>query len=180
MTNLKELNGQRIQHMKTGIGPLDIYAKQKEKELIFCLKLNTNMQSEDNLTLTFHKGILFLLWKNLERMFSKYYSDKDATKSDCIEQNKIGKFQITWIIIEKDPTFMLWLFSHFIIVHAELMPPRKEIIEYTAYCDIFHPIKSGELIPEYVLEIHQEYDKPTGEVTMTLLVKTETGEKIKL
>ena len=68
---------------------------------------------------------------------------------------RIGRFSISYQVIDEDPLMALLMLSGKLIVRAEA---RHEMhaVEYHAYCDEFDEVATGQQIPEYIAELSQQ------------------------
>ena len=69
--------------------------------------------------------------------------------------NRIGRFDIPFDIISRQPETVLRMLVGKLVVRAEA---RYEVaaIEYHAYCDDFNEVGRGQQIPEYIAEFNHE------------------------
>lgn len=79
------------------------------------------------------------------------------------KSQRVGKFKVSWHLIQKGNTEkLLDFFGNFIIVEARHFPVRN-IIEYTAFSLLFDSVPEGHEAPEYVIEVGENRD--TGVIT---------------
>lgn len=67
---------------------------------------------------------------------------------------RLGKFSISWVLIDDNPQVVRQLLSKMIIVRAETLYHDRSI-EYIAMCDDFDVIPEGMIVPQYDIEIDE-------------------------
>lgn len=74
-------------------------------------------------------------------------------KDDYPEHTRrLGKFTISWDLIEDNPEIVRELLSKMIVIRAETMYHYRHI-EYVALCEDFEVLSEGCRIPDYDIQI---------------------------
>ncbi len=90
----------------------------------------------------------------------------------------VGKFTISWHLIDHNPNIVRQLLSKMIIVRAESMHATNEI-EYIAICEEFSYVELGQIVPTYEIEIDSRIEdmtklKAQGTRRLILVLNEET------